>query len=352
MLQALNRWVRNHNSGRYQTQARSVVETFHQWLILHRDTQRFDGLDADDLRAYAYHLGDRVEDDEIAESTAETYYNIVRSFLEWAVADDLLDTNPAAKNKATSVVPEPTDTTEDDDRSFWHKREREVILRFVDERVDAALDDGDELERIVAMRNRALVYLLAWTGCRGAELLREPADDRRGGLEWRHIDPDLGVVEVLGKSGETEYGQLLDPVLDRLERYERVLDPPSEDWPVFPTTHRATLYDALDAESGEEHPLLTARRVGVEVPNISVQAGRRVMQRLSEDSPLEFDDGDYLKLHGARRGLGHEVYEQDAELAQDVLRHKDIGVTHDSYRDVAASKRREDLGDVLFGDSE
>jgi integrase len=61
-------------------------------------------------------------------------------------------------------------------------------------------------------------------------------------------------------------------------------------------------------------------------------------------------DGEYLKPHGGRRGLGHELYGEQAELAQEMLRHKDIGTTHESYREVRAADRKQQAENVLCGD--
>jgi integrase len=70
----------------------------------------------------------------------------------------------------------------------------------------------------------------------------------------------------------------------------------------------------------------------------------------SEAAGLTGSDGAALKLHGARRGLGSELYGADAELAQETLRHKSIETTHESYREEQAVQRREDVEDVLYGD--
>jgi integrase len=70
------------------------------------------------------------------------------------------------------------------------------------------------------------------------------------------------------------------------------------------------------------------------------------MQDLCAAADIDID-GDYLKLHGARRGLGSDLYEADAELAQEVLRHQSVETTQESYRDVDMAQRREDVGEAL-----
>ena len=68
---------------------------------------------------------------------------------------------------------------------------------------------------------------------------------------------------------------------------------------------------------------------------------------LYEDASLEID-GEYLKPHGGRRGLGHELYSKGhAELAQTALRHSSIETTHESYSDIQATETAKRVDDVL-----
>jgi RNA-splicing ligase RtcB len=59
---------------------------------------------------------------------------------------------------------------------------------------------------------------------------------------------------------------------------------------------------------------------------VTVAGGRNVMQRLCEDAGLDID-GEYLKLHSGRRGLGHQIYEESAELPQEALHHQSVETT-------------------------
>ena len=61
-------------------------------------------------------------------------------------------------------------------------------------------------------------------------------------------------------------------------------------------------------------------------------------------------NGEYLKPHVGRRGLGHELYAQQAELAQEMVRREKIRITHESYREVRAAERKEEAERVLFGE--
>lgn len=58
-------------------------------------------------------------------------------------------------------------------------------------------------------------------------------------------------------------------------------------------------------------------------------------------------DGAHLKLHGARRGLGHDLYDTKAELAQEVLRHKSIETTHNAYREEQTAELGDEVEDAL-----
>ncbi len=58
-------------------------------------------------------------------------------------------------------------------------------------------------------------------------------------------------------------------------------------------------------------------------------------------------DGEYLKPHGARRGLGDVLYRESAELAQSALRHRSIRTTHDAYSHIDAGETAEEVGSVL-----
>jgi len=59
-------------------------------------------------------------------------------------------------------------------------------------------------------------------------------------------------------------------------------------------------------------------------------------------------DGEYLKPHGARRGVGEIMYRQrDAAAAQRTLRHTDPRTTSEMYVHIEAEKLAEEVGDVF-----
>jgi integrase len=81
-------------------------------------------------------------------------------------------------------------------------------------------------------------------------------------------------------------------------------------------------------------------------PPLTKSGGRNLMKRLCDDGDVNIE-GEYLKPHGGRRALGSELYDTDAELAQETLRHESIETTNKSYRDKQAEERARKIDDVL-----
>ena len=349
------------DSGNYRANNELVLTTFAEYLEDHRGVTSLEGLDVLDCRRYAQWLRERVHDDgeDLSPASAHAngpYFTIVRAFLGWCVDDERLDTNPARPNRVKQELPEHHG---DHDRQFWSAEARDALLAFVNERAHAALDESaDKRER--AFRDRAVVTILALTGARGAELFNDPRDEYRNGLRWTDVDLDQGVAEVFGKTRERQPIPLTDRVVDCLERYRTVLDPASEDWPVFPTRHHPSLVQAADnglIERGWDDEAIESalddataiellREHEIAPPPLSKNGARSLMKRLCESADIDID-GEYLKPHGGRRGLGSELYAQDAELAQETLRHESIETTHESYREQNVIERRERLEHAL-----
>jgi FAD/FMN-containing dehydrogenase len=83
---------------------------------------------------------------------------------------------------------------------------------------------------------------------------------------------------------------------------------------------------------------------------ISLQGARSMMRRRCDAAGIDVD-GEYLKPHGARRGLGHQLYtEGRAELAQEVLRHTDISVTHEAYKESRVMETKLEVESILEAD--
>jgi len=139
-------------------------------------------------------------------------------FLGWCVDEALADTNPARLNKATAPLPEDT---ADPDRQFWPSEVRERFLSHMDAHADERIETTEpgDGERLQALRDRALVYVVALSGARGAELFRDPGDDKRAGLTWGDVDCDRGIMWVFGKTREREEVSLPGPAAKRLARY-------------------------------------------------------------------------------------------------------------------------------------
>jgi site-specific recombinase XerC len=355
---AIQQYLDSVEAGNSRKNFQSALATWRTWLHEERGVTTLEDLEVLDCRRYARHLKQRTRDGGLKASTATTYYAYVRAFLTFCVADELLDTNPAKAKRATDELPEDLGDT---DRQFWREEERQAIMRYADERVDSALDDEADVDRERAFRDRAIVYLLGLSGVRGAEVFAEPSDDKRTGITWGDVQVDAGAVRVLGKSREYEYAQLPERAATALERYRTVLDPPTDEWPVFPSGHAPSKYRTVREQLANEGVLddeieailerndidTVLREHDVVPPTLSTNGARNLMKRLCEDADLDVD-GDYLKPHGARRGLGHELYSSGhAELAQSALRHASIETTHESYSDIQAAETAEQVDDLL-----
>lgn len=311
---------------------------------------RWSMVEVDHCAAYARLLRKRAWEDEIAGSTANTYYAYIRSWGEWAVEHEYLAENPAAKARALKALPDATPKSSS--QQMWTPEQRRALLETARETAEAAFDrDPRGRASIRAARDRALAAMLAWSGVRGGEVLRDPHDDRREGVRWGDLrwptgdHPDgtavaesdeIGTLRVLGKQGDYETAPVLAQAFPALRSWYRLLDPPSADWPIFPTLDGPTLYELLEEANDIEHPLKAVREHDTELvpPASTTEAGRQVMRRLTEAADIDLDgDATYLEPHGGRRGLGDELYRENPRLAQDTLRHEDISTTQEAYRE-------------------
>jgi len=355
---ALERYFASLSAGGTEDTMRWVLEKGeHSFLSYLEDSgvEYIDEVDVGWCRDWGMELRTRYIDDEIAASTAHNYFDYTRAFLSFCVRDQLLERNPAETDAASEFLPEDTGKR---DQQFWGKEEREAILSYATKRVDCAYDD-ESIDTERAYRDRAIVTLLALAGLRGAEMFRDRNDDRRNGLTWSDVDLEGGELEVFGKSREYETVGLPSRVQTALERYLEVADPPTEQWPVFPTGHynskRQALIDEYDEETvsrwleagGDRTKTAILdellREKEVPPPALTKNGGRRVMKQLCDEANIEID-GEYLKPHGGRRGLGHELYASgNSEYAQQALRHQSIETTHEAYSDI----KNEDVANVI-----
>lgn len=349
--------AKGRHTGNYRTLAKSALNRF----------QRFSGggetplseLDESLLRSFAQSLRRSYRDGELAASTARTYFATVRACLEWGVEDGLLSENPAASERARGELPD--DTTEPD-RQFWSPDDVEALLSDLTNQIDQRLADEEPAAVRSLTRDRAMVSVLAFAGVRGAEIFDDTDDDRDGrqGLRWNRVDLDGSALKVLGKSQTWEWAQLPPQARDHLARHRQVQEPASDDWPVFQTGHAPSKHAAVretlaarDWEREKIETLLDSAPIGtvlrehdIPPPAISIRGARTVLKRRCEDAEVAVN-GEYLKPHGARRGLGDVLYRESAELAQSALRHASIRTTHEAYSHIDASETADTVGSVL-----
>lgn len=357
LIETVNRFLEGIEAGNTRKNYRSQLDTWMLWLedndAAPNPADHPGKIEVLDCRRYAADLKRRTREGEISASTADTYYAAVRSFLSWCVDEETIATNPAAASRATAELPEDVGDT---DQQFWPAEQRERLMKHVQERAHDALEEGGG-NRGQAFRDRALAAMLALTGVRGAEVARDPDDELRDGLSWADVDVENRTAEVLGKTRRYQDVPLPERVVEVLERHLRTQAPPSDEWPVFPTGHRPTLRAALQEQSGlEADELDEALRESsldelleeyeVVPPAITAGGVRSVMKRLSEDAGLDVD-GEYLKPHGGRRGVGDALYRQNPVLAQQTLRHQSLETTNQSYQDIQAGEVAEKMDVAL-----
>lgn len=353
---AISRYLRaNGESSQYRSTADSVLAQFETWLRRRgKDTfAAFEDEGERILRRYADRLAQRVEAGAISASSAQTYYNVISGFLGFCVRDGALTRNPALADRAREPLPR-----DDEDRTqqFWTRDVRRRLVRHTDDAASEAIE-SDGTDAGLAVRDRALVHVLAYTGVRGAEVFRVSGDEREGrkGLTWGRVDVDAWTFRVWGKAQQWEDVSVPTQARGALRRWHRVLDPPSDDWPVFPTNHAPSKYAAVRDALGTDEANArlddadvddVLRAADVAPPAITTEGARRVLERVADAADVDVD-GEPPLPHGARRGLGDELFRTDRGLAQDVLRHKSLSTTKEAYSHIDASERGEAVSDVL-----
>lgn len=350
---------RKGTGGRYATELDRVLSSWLEWCAKRGATDTSDVSDRL-LANYARHLGQRVrarvsdpdDDSGVSGRTAHQYWGYIRSFLSYCVEWGYIPQNPAKQGHVVDELPEESLGTDDSDEQTWSPDERRALLDYVDERAREAID-ADGLDADGPVRDRAIVYVLAYTGARGAELFRDPDDDRRDGLQWSDIDFEATRISALGKSQDYEAVQFPEAAHSALRQHKRVQDPPADDWPVFPTRHRPTLAQLeadADGDRDDEQSLAEyLHEHDLEPPSITTTGVRSVLQRLCEADAVTVEgDHEYLKPHGARRGIGKALYKNHShEAAQKALRHQDPATTSEMYADIEAGEVAAIADDVL-----
>ncbi|WP_284009864.1 tyrosine-type recombinase/integrase [Haloarcula pelagica] len=356
---ALDEFV-DGKSPNYAANLERVVGKWIDWCR-DRDVHTLDDVEVQTMARYADHLTRRVRagqadgDDGIAASSAWTYYSQISAFLSWATKWEYIPENPADKGRAKDQLP-PRPSGNEAERQFWQPEQRQALLTYLDERAREAVD-SEGLDAVDPVRDRALGAVLAYTGVRGAEILADRHDPRRTGITWGDVDLAAGTITVLGKNQEIEPTPLPEQASRPLGRLKRLLSPPDDDWPVFPSRHTPTLYETIEAAGYDrpaDDPWTFLLDNGIEPPSLTTSGARSLLKRWSTEADipgLDVADGEYLTLHGARRGVGEKLYrERGAAAAQRTLRHADPSTTSQMYSHIEASELAEDNTDVFDGE--
>jgi hypothetical protein len=128
-------------------------------------------------------------------------------------------------------------------------------------------------------------------------------------------------MEVYRKKQQWDAASLPDPVIGPLRNYRRLVDPPADRWPVFPTFDRRTLAELVEEELADRglHPeeiearrdehardLLVALEADVRPPSLTTDGARSILRRLTDAAGIDVAHAkhDYLAPHGGRRGMG------------------------------------------------
>ncbi len=367
---AVEEWVQKKTKpgggGNYAREADRVLTTFIDWTPDSVETIR--DVSQRTMMQYAEYLHRRADarvadpDDEegITGRTAQQYYALVRAFFTYCVKWGYREENPADHKPAIEELPDASLGAESNRQQFWSPRERTAFIQYADERAHNAISERGS-DAVEEARDRALVYLFAYSGARSAELLRDPNDSRRTGVTWADVDIESGVIRVLGKSQTAgEEVQLPSQARPAVERYRKILAPPTGEWPVFPTRHAPSLYecartelddhvDDLEAELKAEGPDVVLRRYEVAPSSITTETVRNIFRRLCEEGEIPVEgDHEYLKPHGARRGAGEALYRvEGSSAAQRALRHEDPSTTSKMYSHIEASEQAEVASDAF-----
>ena len=353
-----------NQTGNYRRNANRVLTEFLNWAD-EQGVETFEALDVADLEAYALSLNRRTTgDDGIAATTARKYYDYVRAYLAWCASREYASANPAAKDRPEEALPND-DERDEHHQQLWSSEQRQVIMRYVERRAHDAVDERGH-DALKETRDRAFVATIAYAGVRGGEIVRDPNDDRREGVRWSDLDLENGAMTVLGK-GEQAYETVGLPrqALSALERYHSTMEPPNDDWPVFPTLHAPTLStvardgfrqdglaaDEIDAILDEQPALDVLQETGFVPPALTTDGARRLMRTLSANADIpgiDLENGEYLELHGGRRGAGDTlVREVGWEQAQRLLRHNSPETTMNAYSHISAGEIAEDASDAF-----
>lgn len=334
---------RDGDGGHYRRNVEREITHFFEWLVgergskgwggvLPEDTDRppcFEDLSESVYRNYARYLaGDR----GLKQNTAQTYYSYISAWTGWCVKEGYLDVHYAKRSSAKAPLPDD-DGRRPGDQQAWSPDARHQITEFTTEQFEGVYDSYDSADEgtpkrlarkyhlIKAARDRALVYMLAYTAVRVGEILRDTSDPRRRGLRWEEVDLEEGSITVYRKKQQWDTASLPGPVIMPLKSYRHFLDPPSGRWPVFPTFDKRSLGELVKQELSDrgctqeeigemrdEYPrdLLLAVEEDIRPKSMTTKGARNVLERLTESADIDVSDSkhSYLAPHGGRRGMG------------------------------------------------
>ncbi|WP_254862689.1 tyrosine-type recombinase/integrase [Halovivax gelatinilyticus] len=298
-------------AGTYASNASSILTRWTEWLDREYDVTTVAELETAHCGAYARELNDRTRRGEYAASSAHTYFAVVRAFLSWCVDEAVIRENPAEAAVVVDALPEVSDTTLS---QHWSADARRELESYVETRASEAEEGTDD--RLARLREYAMVALLAHAGLRGGELFRVPEDDRRTGATWDDVDFYAGTIQVLGTSQQFEDVPLPAAARTPLRRYRIALDPPTNDWPLFPTRHAPSIASTvrtkltergygsneIDALFDDHTAIELAHEHAISPAAITTEGARTILKRLCEEADVDVG-GDYLKPVGARRAF-------------------------------------------------
>ncbi len=379
----------NGSTGNYRRNCARALRAFFEYLDREdlNPPKEAANLDEGHFRRFARYLavedwlgprgepksGDKTSfTDSISPSTMRTYYSMISAWCGWCTREGVISTHYAVREAAREPLPEGDDGSVRDQQT-WSQKQRETITRYTDHLADRALDDvGRAADAVKELRDRAFVYVLAFTGVRGGEILRDPNDPDREGLRWGEVNLDQELIWVVPKKrGSSLDDRPLTPKpVPALRRLQTALNP-GEEWPVFPSLAWPTLYGDLRSgapdhlsEQAVENALDDAdsradffdlyREWDVTPSAMNTASGRNTMQRLCEElntddgfiGELDFTDSkhDYLAPHGARRGVGKVLVKQRGyDRAAEQLDNTP-GVVQQHYSHIKAPERSADVG--------
>ncbi|WP_255153131.1 tyrosine-type recombinase/integrase [Halorarius halobius] len=336
---------RGGEGGNYRRNAARELDRFAEWAAGERGDEDWTGITPEDVdrdpifadlnervfREYARHLsGDR----GLKQNTVQTYYAYISAWCGWCVNEGYLEAHYAQRASATAPLPDD-DGRKPGDQQAWTPEQRHALTRHVDEQAREAIEayttlpgDVDSLDKqraryvaLKAARDRALVVVLAYTAVRVGELLRDSDDPRRRGVRWEDISLEDGSMDVYRKKQQWDAASLPDPVISPLRSYQKLMDPPTDRWPVFPTFDQRSLANVVREELTDrgEHAeaiqerrdaytrdLLLALEEDIRPASITTDGARSILRRLTDTAGIEIahPKHEYLAPHGGRRGMG------------------------------------------------